>query len=280
MVDNHCYGWKPGIKDHRDYKFGESYTSTDIQLPPKFSLRSQITWRYNQGRENSCTGNATASLARFVWKKDLGLDVTPSRHFIYYNERKMEDDINKDGGAYIRDGMDSLVNIGFCDEASWGYYPSTLFATPPVACYMFAQNYRLEKYYAIDQDRQSLKNALATGYPFVFGITVHSGLESQETARNGIVPMPTQNDKVLGGHAITMTGWDDTTQHYEFMNSWGESWGDDGFGWLPYDYVEGDLADDFFTARGQAPQVNKSLAFKPEENKFFGFKWKKDQKER
>lgn len=39
---------------------------------------------------------------------------------------------------------------------------------------------------------------------------------------------------VLGGHAISIVGYDDEKQAYIIRNSWGESWGEKGFGYVAY----------------------------------------------
>ena len=79
-----------------------------------------------------------------------------------------------------------------------------------------------------------MKGCLAEGFPFVFGITVYESMMSDAVAQTGIVPMPTTQEKVLGGHAILAVGFDDKTQRFKFRNSWGTTWGDDGYGYLPY----------------------------------------------
>jgi C1A family cysteine protease len=33
----------------------------------------------------------------------------------------------------------------------------------------------------------------------------------------------------------------------KIRNSWGIDWGEGGYGWLPYEYVEAGLADDFWS---------------------------------
>ena len=81
----------------------------------------------------------------------------------------------------------------------------------------------------------------------VFGIMVYSSFMSNTTAKNGIVSMPnTKSEKLLGGHCICMVGYDDSTQMFKCANSWGISWGDKGYFYIPYNYVTNpSLANDF-----------------------------------
>jgi C1A family cysteine protease len=93
-----------------------------------------------------------------------------------------------------------------------------------------------------------IKRALAAGYPIVFGISVYDSFESDAVAKNGVVPMPKKTEKLLGGHAILMSGY--TKSRVKFRNSWGESWALDGYGTLPLAYVlSTDLASDFWIAK-------------------------------
>ena len=44
-------------------------------------------------------------------------DFTPSRLFIYYNERLVEGSVNQDAGAMIRDGIKTMSKVGVCPES-------------------------------------------------------------------------------------------------------------------------------------------------------------------
>ncbi len=63
----------------------------------------------------------------------------------------------------------------------------------------------------------------------------------------GIVPMPdTTKEALLGGHCVLMVGFNNVTQRFICVNSWGASWGDRGFFTIPYEYVVNPLlAADF-----------------------------------
>jgi C1A family cysteine protease len=79
---------------------------------------------------------------------------------------------------------------------------------------------------------------------------VFSGLESEEVAQTGVVPMPEEDEKSLGGHAIVCVGYDDKKKVWIMRNSWGETWGDKGYFYLPQEYLtDANIASDFWTIR-------------------------------
>src|ERR1700733_1654605 len=96
------YGWMPDLPDHRDRQYAAPLFKLG-PLPAKIDLRKQCPAVYNQGQIGSCT--AIAGAIEFDRLKQKLPDFTPSRLFIYYNERSMENTVATDSGAQIRDGV-------------------------------------------------------------------------------------------------------------------------------------------------------------------------------
>ena len=69
----------------------------------------------------------------------------------------------------------------------------------------------------------------------------------------GNIPFPGQGDSLVGGHAVLAVGFDDQKKIGKekgallIRNSWGTTWGDGGYGWLPYKYVLDRIALDFWS---------------------------------
>lgn len=241
-------GWLPDLPDFRDYQF-EGVTRLSA-LPPKVDLRTQDSPIYDQGRLGSCTGNAIGGMFQYVNRKTNGQDFIPSRLFIYYNERKMMGTINKDSGAYLRDGMKSIAKKGVCKETTWPYDIEKFKNKPSSVSYKEALDHQAIKYMRIANDLNQMKQCLADGYPFVFGFTTYESLRTKEVAKTGIVPMPQKSEKTHGGHAVMAIGYDDTNKWMIVRNSWGTWWGDKGYFYMPYEYIDNNnLADDFWTLR-------------------------------
>lgn len=242
------YGWKPDLPDYRDLKYTPPQATLDA-LPPSVDLRPGLPPVLNQGSLGSCTANAIAIAHQFSQRKgNESQEIQPSRLFIYYNERVMEGTVGVDAGAAIRDGVKSIVQQGVCPEDIWPYNISKFIVKPPDNCYVEAMKHQAIRYERITQDLRHMKACLASGYPFVFGFTVYQSFESPEVAQTGAANLPSGDDTPVGGHAVLAVGYDDSTQRFLVMNSWGTGWGMQGFFTIPYAYLTNpNLAADFWT---------------------------------
>jgi GNAT superfamily N-acetyltransferase len=59
-----------------------------------------------------------------------------------------------------------------------------------------------------------------------------------ESAPQGRIPPLSPSDVSLGSHSVHLVGYDDGKSEIIFANSWGENWGDRGYGYIPYEIFE------------------------------------------
>lgn len=248
------FGWKPDLPDHRDLSYKEHKLKVEkpARLPKKVDLRKSGSEPpiHDQGELGSCTTFSIGSAIEYDRLKQKLKYFVPSHLFIYYNERVIEGTVDQDAGAEIRDGIKSVASTGYCDEKTWPYDINSFTVKPSDAAYAEAKKYKAIKYFRIDNtDIKQLKTCLAAGFPFVFGVTVYKSFYDADE-NNGVVPMPSQDDQPLGGHAILCVGYDDDKKLFTIHNSWGTDAGDKGYYYLPYDYMTNkDLCDDVWTIR-------------------------------
>ena len=239
------YGWMPDVPDHRDLVYAAARITT---LPPSVDLRPGCPPVYDQGQLGSCTANAIAAAIQFEQiRQKEPKPFAPSRLFIYYNERVMEHTVGQDAGAQIRDGMKSVNHIGACPETDWPYVITTFARKPPTRAFKDARLGKALSYQRVVQTLDQIKGCLASGLPIVLGISVYESFESQQVATSGMVPMPPISEKLLGGHAIRAVGYNDAEQRFVMRNSWGTSWGMQGYFTIRYAYLtDSNLCDDLW----------------------------------
>jgi C1A family cysteine protease len=243
------YGWIPDLPDNRDHMYAAPPQFL-AALPTSVDLRKECPPVYDQGQLGSCTANAIGGAMEFEQKKQRSKSFTPSRLFIYYNERALEGTVNSDGGAQIRDGMKVVAKMGTCPETEWPYHINDFRDKPSSAAYHDAAKNKVMLYQRVSQTLNQMKGCLASRYPFVFGFTVYESFESPQVARSGHPAMPKSGEQAVGGHAVMAVGYDDRKQWFIVRNSWGTTWGMKGYFTMPYQYLlESNLADDFWTIR-------------------------------
>ena len=204
---------------------------------------------YDQGQLGSCTGNAIAGAMEYERDRQGLSDFVPARLFIYYNERAMEGTVSSDSGAVIRDGIKVVNKDGVRPESLWPYDIGVFAVKPPKRCYVAAVTDRAVQYLAI-QTLGDLKDAVCSNLAVVFGFTVYESFQSPAVAQTGVMPMPKPGEATVGGHAVMAVGYSDPKGQVIVRNSWGASWGDAGYFYMPYAYlIDDNLADDFWTIR-------------------------------
>jgi len=243
------YGWVPDRPDMRDHLYSAPLRELAV-IPPMVDLRPQCPPVYDQGQLGSCTANAIAGAIEFDLMKQGLPDFTPSRLFIYYNERVIEHTVHSDSGANIRDGIKSVGKQGDAPEPEWPYDITKFTIKPPPKVYLDAKRHTAVQYQSVAQDLTQMRGCLASGYPIVVGFTVYQSFESPEVAATGVVPMPSPNEQTVGGHAVLVVGYDDSQQRFIVRNSWNVDWGMKGYFTMPYAYLtQASLASDFWTIR-------------------------------
>ena len=215
----------------------ESKETVTSELPASIDYSERIDFIRNSGQEGSVVGQSLAVALEYQIAKTTHEKTKISARYIYYAARKTGGiDVKTDGGAKIEDGIKVLEHEGAVKDEVWPYQAGKYAEQPPAAL-KDAQRFRITDAKPLNGLRE-IKLALFNNGPVVGGITVYQGMMNDQTTKTGIVPLPAKNELVIGGHAVVIVGYDDAKKQVKFANSWGKDWGDHGFGYLPYEYVD------------------------------------------
>lgn len=280
-------GWLPPLPDMRDYteehpniapmaeQLGVSVTlKAPPALPPTEDLRQWCSPIENQGRLGSCTAHAGVGVVEYFENRAFGRHIDGSRLFVYKATRNLLG-VTGDTGAWLRTTMGALRLLGVPPERYWPYTDRkqpgpaglrTFDDEPTSFVYEIADNFEALRYFCHDpvgstmpkaKVLDSVKKFIAAGVPSMFGFYGFPSYRNSDV--RGGFPFPCPGERAIWGHAIVAVGYDDnkrikntvcnksTKGALLIRNSWGTTWGDNGYGWLPYKYVQMGFALDFWS---------------------------------
>jgi C1A family cysteine protease len=224
---------KPSLPDERDYIYRSDNTEV---LRESVDLREWDTIVESQYDLGSCSANAITNAYELCVNRMYPEYFTHlSRLFIYYNTRAEYGDIQKDDGMFLRDGLKSLAKFGVCSEELWPYDVQKFDDRPTDDCYEDAKKRKILKYQKLISIYY-ITEVLNRNKPVVFGMEIYESFMDLNE-RISTVNIPSRKEKSLGGHAMCMVGYDLEKRLFLAKNSFGSTWGDKGYCWIPFDYI-------------------------------------------
>jgi C1A family cysteine protease len=224
---------KPSLPDIRDYIYRSDSTET---LKESVDLREWDTIVESQDDLGSCSANAITNAYELCVNRMYSEYFTHlSRLFIYYNTRLDHGIVEEDEGMFLRDGMKSLSKYGVCSEELWPYDITKFTEQPTEECYEDAKKRKILKYQKLISTYY-IAQVLNYNKPVVFGMQIYESFMDLND-RISTVSFPSRKEKTLGGHAMCMVGYDLKERLFLAKNSFGTTWGDNGYCWIPFDYI-------------------------------------------
>ena len=193
----------------------------------------------DQGIWGSCTAFAMKYAYFIYFTRSTFVDISPA--YIYYKSRQIGGYGRQDTGSTNIATVRAVQSAGVVPEASYPYWGMNIFGIPPSGLI----GSRSGTFQSIPFSRSTdttllrIQTALQTS-PVIVGILVFSSALTTQVMTTGTIPYPSSKDirnGAVGGHAICITGYDNTTQNFLFHNSWGSYVGNAGHFTIPYNYL-------------------------------------------
>ena len=222
--------------DTQEIDLEEEY-SPMANIPASVDLRKDFTQIKDQGEMGACSAFALVSIFEYILKKNKQPDIDLSEQFVYYNARKKEGASRVDAGSSLYDIVQTLKNDGVCLEHLFPYSPENLSKEPPVEAIDDAQMRKVVVAKNVKKNIQDIKSAVFEGYPVAISLKIYDTFHP----RKGFIRIPSENEiqhNQSGNHAMVICGYNDEARVFVVRNSWGRKFGDKGYCYIPYGYIE------------------------------------------
>lgn len=206
-------------------------------------LRNWCSEVENQKHLGSCTGQAVIGAYELLLNKEIpDKFINLSSLFVYYNARLIEDVVNEDVGAYVRDAIKAVNKYGICSETVWPYIVENFSMSPSIGSYQDAKFRKIKNYFRISQFNDML-DALSKNIPVVFSMKVYESFDYLEDGDTTIEMPKTSETSPIGAHAMCFVGYDLKKQVLIARNSFGTHWCMDGYCYMPFQYARTEVMD-------------------------------------
>ncbi|MEU5613224.1 C1 family peptidase [Streptomyces sparsogenes] len=227
---------------------------TSGRTPDSMDLSGWMPPVIDQGQIPLCTAAVTAAIAGYYARRAERLEFTPSVLFNYRLSRTLAGSADR-RGSRLEHSFRAWAEFGLCEEALWPYDEhgrTRVDRDPPEHCHTTARRTRPLARSLSAPDGPGLlglaRRAIAMGIPVSVEVRLCPSI-SMSLVNGGVIPVQLATELSVGPHVVLLTGYDDRAETapydrgagpgaFRVRNSWGTGWGDQGYGLLPYAFLE------------------------------------------
>lgn len=192
----------------------------NVELPNYYMLPDdRIPTVRNQLTTNMCVAFATTGVLQVLNRIEEDDGETFSPGFIYTQCRK-----HKGEGMFPSTTLNMMIEKGCCKESVFPY----IYDVPDII--------KIAEDELTDAIKEEAKNYKIAGYTYYNLADKTKNAENIKAALyTGKVPLVMITDYFGQSHAVVIIGWDNNRGRFIILNSWGEKWGRNGVGSVPYE---------------------------------------------
>ncbi len=240
--NHHHYGAL--VDTHRARTHAALAPRVRANVPASVDLSNYLPSVGDQGQVGSCVAWAIDWSAITIMENEQGITGAPHAPMYTYAQIAQ----GNDQGSYASQHFAILTSQGLDTKADYWQGDFDYTTQPDSNETANAANWKLSGSTSLNTGAalvDDVKNSLSQGMPVVFAFDVYQSFEDLNSSTAADYSYyPTDSElagQPLGGHEITIVGYND--QGVKVANSWGSSWGDNGYVTLPWKFVTGQIQE-------------------------------------
>lgn len=243
MMNNFSIKYYPVVAEPEDHR-NHFYENKNSNLKEEVNLRPFSSKVRNQVNLRSCSSEAVVGAYEILLKKEFPEQfVNLSPLFVHHNAKMYESRRPVlEAGVYIRDAIRSVKHFGICSEDIWPYSQQNFSFHPTEESYNDAKKRKLKHYFRL-KNFDDLLDALTNELPVISAIKTFSNFTQFGWNGTSYLDIPGQKDFMIGGHAVTVIGYNQNKEYLIAKNSFGPLWGDAGYFYISFDYARSHFLD-------------------------------------
>lgn len=254
FVSDPSFCLKKSEEKFTDWQYSEIMTaSTDNYMDKTYDYTNRVSHIYNQHDTGFCWAYSTAAMQSIYEKMETGNEIVLSPLFIAKKGKELDKDMSTEGST-TKNSVEVITKFGSVKDE---FYPDDSYVTdslkfPEVGYEDKLRHYKSENY-ARCKGLNDIVLALSNSKLPLIGIQCTKNIYDTKDGKNKFLEFDANGKlMIIGGHQMVVVGWFPNMEHnghkgyIKCLNSWGKTCGENGFIYIPRDYIEFKTKDNYF----------------------------------